>query len=258
MTRQAPPLHLNAVPAGPHAAGFVLVLPGGSYLGRSASEAQPVTDWLARHGVRAGHLEYTVAPANYPEPVVDVLATIADLRAGRHGDIDGPIAVIGFSAGGHLAGLAATATPRELHTTAALTGRTIPEVGRPDLAILGYPVVSMAHRPHLPSRISLIGADASDEMACAVSIESRVDTATPPMFLWHTGEDTVVPAAHSVILASALGVAGVDTELHLFQRGAHGLALAQPQPALRAQGWADLCLAWLTEHGFAPHWPHLG
>src|SRR5699024_9589941 len=113
MTFQRAPLHLH--PRAHElrrdgAEGFVLCLPGGGYEHRSDHEGPGIAEFLATHGIAAGHLDYSVAPARYPQALTEVLLALADLRSGEHGDFTGPIAVIGFSAGGHLAGSAATAT----------------------------------------------------------------------------------------------------------------------------------------------------
>ncbi|SDC74539.1 Acetyl esterase/lipase [Sanguibacter gelidistatuariae] len=233
--------------AGGRSRGFVLVLAGGGYVGRAEHEYLDVTAWLAANGVACAYLDYAVAPATYPVALGQVLRAVAELRSGEHGPVDGPIAVLGFSAGAHLAGLALTATDAEL--TLAAQGLDRPT--RPDAGVLCYPVVSMTDLPHLGSRGNLLGARADDTAyAKALSVERRVDLRTPPTFLWHTADDAVVDVEHSLRLAGALGRAHIPYELHVYPTGSHGLGLAETAGA--PAEWTQACLRWLGEQGIGP------
>jgi acetyl esterase/lipase len=240
-------LQLNGVPPG--SGGFVLVLPGGGYERHAAHEAGGVTDWLAEQGTAAGHLAYRVQPAVHPGPLNDVLIALAELRSGHHGPVRDPVAVLGFSAGGHLAGLAATATPAECALAAETSGLPPRAFKRPDLLALGYPVVSMVHEPHLGSRRGLLGPrEGEHPYATTLSVDHRADAHTPPAFLWHTAEDSSVPASHSMRLASRLIDEGVPVQFHLFPHGGHGLGLAPDGDAL-VRRWPALLRQWLATHG---------
>ena len=234
--------------------GFVLVLAGGGYGFRAEHEFLDVTSWLSANGVACGYLDYAVAPATYPLALGQVLRALADLRSGSHGPIDGPIAVLGFSAGAHLAGTALTATAEEIALALGASGSTAPgwdgdvATARPDAGVLCYPVISMTERPHLGSRSNLLGADADDPaVATSLSVEHRVDAGTPPVFAWHTADDDAVDVEHSLRLAGALGRAGVGYELHVYPSGAHGLGLARDAGA--PSEWTQACLRWLGEQG---------
>lgn len=227
--------------------GFVLVLAGGGYAVRAEHEYLDVTRWLAKNGIASGYLDYAVAPATYPLALGQTLQALAELRAGVHGPVDGPVVVLGFSAGAHLAGLALTATSAELSLVSGAGAR----VERPDAAVLCYPVVSMTDLPHLGSRANLLGDGADDTaFAKALSVERRVDARTPPTFLWHTADDAVVDVEHSLRLAGALGRSHVPYELHVYPTGEHGLGLAESAGA--PGGWTDACLRWLAEQGVGP------
>lgn len=230
--------------------GAVLVLPGGGYVMRAPHEAGDVAAFLGAHGVRSAWLDYPVAPARYPEALHEVLLAVADLRAGRRGGapVDGPVAVLGFSAGGHLAGTAATATDAERAGAAALAGLDPSEVRRPDAAVLCYPVVSLVRHPHLGSRTHLLGHE-DDGPARALSVEERVDAATPPTFLWHTADDGAVPVEHSLLATAALRRHRVPVELHVYPSGPHGLGLAEGLPA---GAWTAALLPWLAAQGIGP------
>ena len=246
------------------ARGFVLVLAGGGYAVRAEHEYLDVTRWLTENGVPCGYLDYAVAPATYPVALGQTLQALTEIRAGAHGPITGPIAVLGFSAGAHLAGLALTATGAELAlATSSREGSRIDletatldlSAARPDAGVLCYPVVSMTDLPHIGSRANLLGDGADDTgFAKLLSVERRVDARTPPTFLWHTADDTVVDVEHSLGLASTLGRAHVPYELHVYPRGEHGLGLAETAGA--AAGWTGACLRWLAEQGIGPHDAH--
>lgn len=201
--------------------GTILVLPGGGYARHAPHEAEPVARWLRRLGWDARVVRYPVA-TRHPGPIDFVRAEVAaerDRGVRRLG-------VLGFSAGGHLAG----------HV--ALTDDV-------DFAILGYPVVSMVTPTHEGSRHNLLGAEADDALRRSVSLELLVTEKAPAFFIWATGEDAAVPVAeHAYPFAAALAAHGVPHDLHVFDRGRHGLGFA---PGAAAAAWRKLCAAWLRE-----------
>lgn len=215
----------------------VLVLPGGGYHRISMTEAEPVARWLNSLGLHAAFARYPVAPARHPEPFEYAVQALALLKSGDSPLPNDParVAVLGFSAGGHLAATLATAgTPR------------------PDLCILAYPVISLIADVHEGSRRNLLGDDPSSELLIRLSAELHVDEATPATFVWHTAQDPTVPASNSLRYAEALWRGGIDVELHLFNEGRHGLSLAAgPEDAtLGAAQWRELCRTWLVRHGW--------
>jgi acetyl esterase/lipase len=210
----------------PHSLPTILVLPGGGYSHLAPHEGEPVAAWLRSIGWNARVVEYPVA-TKHPGPLLAIQSEIAKERAAGATTVG----VLGFSAGGHLAGHAAVAPiakPDE----------------RPDFVVLGYPVVSMTSPTHAGSRENLIGLDANALLREDTSLELLVTTATPPMFIWHTAADEPVPVAeHSYPLAAALAAAGVRHELHVFPDGEHGLGLAEGSSA---EAWQPLCEMWLN------------
>ena len=210
------------------APALIFVLPGGGYEFHADYEAEPVSEWLESLGYESRSLRYPVAPDRHPVALDFVRAAIREARETH----DGPIGVLGFSAGGHLAGLAALAP----------TERTSE---RADFAILAYPVVLMGDGAHEGSRRWLIGPDPDPALISSVSLEQLVTPDAPPFFIWHTADDESVSAAHSLRLASALDATGVDYELHIFPHGAHGLAMAVDSGAPSA--WPALCARWIAE-----------
>ena len=204
--------------------GSILVLPGGGYARLAPHEGEPVAEWLRGLGWSARVVEYPVN-TRHPGPLDVVQRELAVERAAGH-DVVG---VIGFSAGGHLAGHAALATE----------GPT-----RPDFAVLCYPVVAMDASTHKGSRDVLLGPRPSWWKKRAFSIDRMVAADSPPMFVWTTAEDkSVTPVDHTYRLGAALARHHVPHDLHVFAEGAHGLGFAEGIPA---EAWRGLCERWLA------------
>jgi acetyl esterase/lipase len=202
-----------------------IVLPGGGYRRHAPHEGEPVAAWLRDLGLTASVFRYPVA-TRHPAVLDAVRAEVRrvrDVGAGRVG-------LLGFSAGGHAAGMAALApgaAPAE----------------RVDLVILGYPVVSMLLETHKGSRDNLLGPSPTAAERAATSLDLLVTPDAPPFFLWHTADDAVVPPQHSYLLAMALAAVGGEHELHVYEHGRHGLGLAEGSGT--AAGWRDASAAWL-------------
>lgn len=212
----------------------VIVLPGGGYTRISDNESTTVVAWLESLGLSAHHFAYPVG-TRHPA-VLD--AVRREIRRVRSTGVE-RIALVGFSAGGHAAG------------HAALAPGAAPDE-RVDLAILGYPVVSMMLPTHQVSRETLLGSDASSELRAATSVDLLVTRDAPPFFVWHSAEDPVVPVQHSYLLGLALAAAGVRHALHVFPKGRHGLNLARREGDGDARLWTGLAEAWLREEGWLP------
>jgi acetyl esterase/lipase len=236
----------------------VVVCPGGGY-GMLAveHEGKQVAEWLNSLGVAAFILKYRLGPRyHHPAMLQDAGRAIRTVRAGVGWWRLDPhkIAIIGFSAGGHLASTAGT------HFDAGKPDAEDPierVSSRPDRLILVYPVISLATPyGHSGSARNLLGDSPTQELVESLSNERQVTKDTPPTFLAHTNADRGVPAENSLLFALALRKAGVPVELHLFERGPHGLGLGggtaqfkiPPDPAF--QFWPKLCETWLKNQGF--------
>ncbi|MDX3110705.1 alpha/beta hydrolase [Nonomuraea angiospora] len=221
------------------ASGAVVVCPGGGYTRLAENESTDVARWLVTLGVDAYVLRYRVAGGEpsreplHPAPLHDLRQAVNVVR--ERGATR--VAVMGFSAGGHLA--ATLATSKEGSN----------DGGRPDAVVLGYPVIDLTGA-HSSSRHRLLGTDGSEEQATALSAHLNVTAEMPPTFLWHTANDNVVPVDNSLLFAAALARAGTPFELHVFPEGKHGLGLAQGE--LTASAWPSLCATWLAAQGFGP------
>lgn len=227
----------------------VLVCPGGSYMRLASNhEGRQVASYLNSMGLAAFVLRYRLGPKyHHPIEIGDAQRAIRLLRS--HAAMwrldPSRIGIMGFSAGGHLA---MTASTRFDAGNASAADEVDRAGSRPDFAILGYPVISMtAPWTHALSRTNLLGDHPDPEIAKQLSGENAVTATTPPTFLFQTNEDTTVPAENAVQYYLALRKAGVPAELHVFEKGAHGLGLANDNPALSE--WSKLLANWLRIHG---------
>jgi acetyl esterase/lipase len=226
----------------------VVVCPGGGYGMRAEHEGEPIALWLNKLGISAFVLRYRVAPYQYPCPQDDVQRAIRHVRhrASGWGLDPNRICVLGFSAGGHLAATAAT-----LYEDGRPDAKD-PEdriSSRPDAAILCYPVISMDHaHTHKGSRINLLGNDPDPALLERLSPDLQVTANTPPVFLWHTSDDGAVPVENSLLFAAALSRAGVPFDLHVYEKGRHGMGLALEDP--HVANWHAVCGLWLRRQGF--------
>jgi acetyl esterase/lipase len=210
----------------------MIVLPGGGYAQHAAHEAEPVASWLGEIGVQASVFRYPLN-VRHPVPLDALRAEIGRRRAAGAQRIG----LIGFSAGGHLAGLAALAP-------GAAPDQTV------QFAVLGYAITSMQTETYRPARLILLGEDASPQLRRSTSLDALVTPQSPPFFVWHTAEDPYVPAEHTYRFASALTASGVPHAVHVFAHGPHGLGLAQD--AGEAAIWTTLANAWIREQAVRP------
>lgn len=227
----------------------VLVCPGGGYGFLSDRESDPVAfEWLAQ-GYQVFLLRYSVGEkARDFQPLKELSAAVAAIRQNSAGWGIDPhrVAVIGFSAGAHL-----TLSLGVYYDSDILE----PDHGlnRPDALILSYPVVTAGEYAHEGSFENLSGEKRSEAWK-PYSLEHFVSSATPPCFIWHTGNDESVPIQNTLLLINALQSAGVPYECHIYPKGAHGLSLCtgqvrrpgaslDPHPAT----WFPLCVQWLGQ-----------
>lgn len=212
-----------------------VVFAGGGYRTRSEHEGEGYARTLAARGIHAFVCDYRVLGDRtplHPAPIEDALFAIHAVRsrAGEAGFSPRNVGVVGSSAGGHLAAHLSTAW------------KDFGPRFRPDWSVLCYPVIVLfGPAVNAGSRDALLGPDATDEEAAALSPHAMVDSATPPAFLWHTFEDDVVPVENPLLYAEALRNAGVPFELHVGERGAHGLGQSADFDWLaRAVQWLEI------------------
>ncbi len=222
----------------------VIVCPGGGYSFLSKREEDPVVFPLFSHGFNVFVLHYSVGDeihSSWPEEEA-ALAIAAIRRDSDSLDIESSkIAVMGFSAGAHVA------------ASVSCHWKRYGDSSRPDAAVLCYPVITMGRYCHQGSRDMLTGGD--ERLIDYYSLENQVDEDTSPCFIWHTFSDDSVDVHNSLSFASALHEHGVDVELHIYDRGIHGLSLGYNETGKEekaVQSWMDLCLSWLDRRwGFS-------
>jgi acetyl esterase/lipase len=227
--------------------GAVIVCPGGGYARRAEHEGEPIAQWLNQLGVSAFVLRYRVAPYRHPAPLLDAQRAIRYVRyhADEWGIDANKIGILGFSAGGHLT--SSVGTHYDLGNPEAVDP-VDQQSCRPDALVLCYPVVSM--KPpfgHEGSRNNLLGAEPEESLVELMSNETQVTADTPPTFMWHTSDDPVV-VENSLLFASALSRNKVPFDLHVYEKGKHGLGLATGDDHVGT--WTDICGLWLKRIGF--------
>jgi acetyl esterase/lipase len=244
----------------------VIICPGGGYMFCSDREAEPVAIRFAAMGYHAFVLRYTVHSQGgggvYPKPLLDLaeaFVLINEHAAEWHVDTE-RIAICGFSAGGHNCAMYSV-----YWHDSAVTGLldVDPKTLRPVACILGYPIIDLGLRVDDPAlrtaHESLMTAylgtsEPSSEMLDAVNPAKHVTAQTPPTFLWGTASDSLLPIENTLTMARALAGVGVPFEVHVFEQGPHGLALADQATAYSikevdadAGKWVGLAEEWLKK-----------
>ncbi len=232
----------------------MVICPGGGYGGLADHEGSQYARWFNELGIAGFVLKYRLGSAGYRHPAMlnDAACAMRIVRArGGEWNVDPKrIGIIGSSAGGHLASTLVTHFDAGQPDSADPIERVS---SRPDLGILCYPVITLVGpHAHMGSRKNLLGKDATDELAETLSNEKHVTKQTPPCFLWHTWEDNGVHIENAMMFAAALQAAKVRFEIHVYERGPHGLGLGTREwkPEER-HPWTRDCETWLKVRGFA-------
>jgi len=225
----------------------IVIFPGGGYGGLAPHEGKGYADWLVTNGISCFVVKYRLGSQGYRHPAMlqDAARAVRLVRTRAvEWKIDPTrVGVIGSSAGGHLASTLIT------HYDAGNLDAADPvdrRSSRPDLAILCYPVISMGTNTHAGSKKNLLGDNPDPDLVQNLSNELQVTKDTPPCFVWHTWEDKGVKVENSLEFASALQRAGVPFDLHVYQKGAHGIGLGKGE----GHPWANDCIYWLRVQRF--------
>jgi len=233
-------------------AAFV-ICPGGGYGGLAPYEGDHYARFLNEQGIAGFVLKYRLGSSGYRHPAMlqDAARAVRVVRFRALGWKLDPkrVGIMGSSAGGHLASTLLTHFDGGIPDANDIVER---ESSRPDLGILCYPVITMGEFTHQGSKNNLLGKDPSPELVRGLSNELQVTKETPPCFIWHTYEDKAVPVENSLQFAEALRKAGVPFDLHVYQKGVHGLGLGSHayDPA-KWHPWTRDCIFWLKEQGWA-------
>jgi acetyl esterase/lipase len=235
----------------------LVICPGGGYQGLAIGhEGYAIAEWFSARGVACFVVKYRLpgeSPANrHPVPLLDVQRAIRLVRSrAKEWNLDPHrLALMGFSAGGHLASTAIT------HFDAGDAGAADPvdrENSRPDFAVLVYPVISLHDDAitHQGSKQNLLGPTPDAVVARRLSADLQITAEAPPTLLVHAADDEGVPVEHSRRLHASLQKAGIATDLHEYPVGGHGFGYGSNEYNNNAPaGWLDRVLVWLQAQGF--------
>jgi acetyl esterase/lipase len=214
----------------------MLVFPGGGYWCRSQREEEVVALSYVSQGFQAFTVEYSVTrecpEAKHPIMLIEAAMAVAYVRihADKYNIDTNKIGVLGFSAGGHLAGSILTAFEDDAIKTALKENS---HYCRPDFGVLCYPVITLGKETHQGTSDHVTGKD--PDIIERLSLQNRVTENTPPTFIWTTAEDKAVPPVNSLLMAMSLSRNNVPFELHVYQKGVHGMSLAIEETASKTQ-----------------------
>lgn len=227
--------------------GAVVVCPGGGYEMLAEHEGKGYAEFLAENGYTAFVLEYRVAPHKFPLPLLDARRAVRLVRhnAEKYGIDKNKVAIMGSSAGGHLAALTSTYyEPIEFEGTDEIDGEDFV----PNAQILCYPVIKLLGKgvAHLGSGKNLLG-EALPDMGEELSPDLIATARTPKAFIWHTFSDDCVNVINSLDYAKSLKMAGGSVECHIYPEGWHGMGLAKEDDriAKHLNSWNELLIKWL-------------
>lgn len=239
---------------GIHKRPVVIICPGGGYEMTSDREAEIVAMQFCAMGYHAAVLRYSVDPAVFPAAFLELGKAVCTVRQNAskwHVDPD-RIVICGFSAGGHLAGSYGTFWSEDW---AAESLGVRKEQLRPDGMILCYPVITSGAFAHTGSFEHLLGTEYEAKKE-SLSLEKHVNEKVPRTFLWHTAEDDCVPVQNSLLYASELAAHHIPVELHIFEKGGHGLSLGSRLTCNEGgYGLNPACQKWLAlVHTWMENW----
>lgn len=230
----------------------IIILPGGAFVKRATKHISKETvAFFHQLGFNVFVLHYRVSPYFYPIPVEDGKRAVRYLRyhASKYCINPDNIGMIGFSAGGHIVSLVATSKN-------GVSYKTIDKIDyvscKLDFQILSYPCTYLS-KETIVMRIALlafIGKTPKKELLEKTKSINFVTKYSPKTFIWHTKEDKIVPSLHSNLYAKVLKEKGVQCELHIFNKGPHGLGMCQKQryAHLDASNWPTYCKKWLQKY----------
>jgi acetyl esterase/lipase len=225
----------------------MVILPGGGYGGLAGHEGRDYALFLNREGVHGFVVKYRLGSQGYRHPSMlqDAARAVRWVRAhaSEWGVDPDRIGIMGSSAGGHLA---STLLTHHDEGDAQSSDPVERVSSRPNLGVLCYAVISMGPFSHAGSRRNLLGDNPSAELIEDLSNENRVDSTTPPTFIWSLRDDAAVPIENSMAFATACRRHKVPFELHLYDGAPHGIGLgAKPPTFENPHPWTADLLVWL-------------
>jgi acetyl esterase/lipase len=231
-------------PATPNGAAVLVAGGGGYFRIQLKKESTPAAEWLHTRGFTVFELIYRLPNDGWDSsaPFMDAQRAmkIIRTRAGEFGVDPGKIGIMGFSAGGHLAGFTAYQPARALYAGSDPYERVS---ARPDFAVLLFPVVTL-RKPYDTTRTrrEIVGEKAGAKAETAWSLDTYADKDAPPTIIFASADDAITPPGHGILLFQTLVAAGASAELHLFRDGGHGWGLGRPDQVISQ--WPELFEAW--------------
>lgn len=235
----------------------IVIFPGGGYRIRASHEGDGYARFLANNGITAFVSDYRVNPHLFPLPLLDARRSVRTVRsmAEKYGIDKSKVAVMGSSAGGHLAALVSTYyEPIDFENIDAIDKENFV----PNAQILCYAVIKLFDKEvgHMGSSNNFLGEEPT-ELREKLSPDLIATEKAPQAFVWHTFEDAGVNVINSLDYVKRLRMYGVPTELHVFPHGKHGLGLADGDPAYgrdtkndHVARWSGMLLEWLKYIGY--------
>lgn len=221
----------------------LVICPGGGYHNLAMNhEGEQFAHWLNKQGITAIVLKYRMPNGHDKIPLADAQRAIRWVKGHAEEWGVNSVGIAGFSAGGHLASMAA------IHFDmgkSASSDRLERLSCRPDFVVLFYPVISM--KPgltHIGSRNALLGKSPVPEMIDRYSNELHVTSRVPPVFIVHCDDDSVVPVANSSLFYQALKKNKVPAALYIFDKGGHGWGMRTTYEYYPQ--WTSLLEKWLN------------
>lgn len=231
-------------PVTPNGAAVLVAGGGGYFRIQLKKESTPAAEWLAAQGFTVFELIYRLPNDGWDAaaPFMDAQRAmkIIRTRAGEFGVDPKRIGIMGFSAGGHLAGFTAYQPGRALYEG---KDRFEQSSARPDFAVLLFPVVTL-RKPYDTTRTrrEIVGEKASEKAEIAWSLDTYAGKDAPPTIIFAAADDPTTPPGHGILLFQNLVAAGASAELHLFRDGGHGWGLGQPSQVISQ--WPGLFTHW--------------
>lgn len=226
----------------------VIVCGGGGYFRIQLwKESTPIAKWLQLRGYTVFELIYRLPNDGWgaTAPFMDAQRAmkIVRTRADEFGVRPDRIGIMGFSAGGHLAGYTALRHDQKLYEG---TDRFEAVSARPDFAALLFPVVSM-RKPYDTTRTrrEIIGEDPSRAAEEAWSLDTHATADAPPTIIFSAADDPTTPPGHGIALFQALVAEGAPAELHIFEEGGHGWGVGTPDQILSQ--WPSMFDTWFRK-----------
>ena len=231
-------------PTRPNGAAVVVCGGGGYFRIQLRKESTPIARWLQQRGFTVFELIYRLPNDGWDAsaPFVDAQRAmkIVRTRAAEFGVNSNQIGIMGFSAGGHLAGFTALQPQRPLY---AGSDKYEKASARPDFSVLLFPVVSL-RKPYDTTRTrrEIVGKTPNTEAENAWSLDTYASADAPPTIIFASADDTITPPGHGILLFEKLNAAGASAELHLFREGGHGWGLGGPEQVLSQ--WPEMFMKW--------------